>query len=150
MCLARVAPRLTANLGRTRSRFCYWIPPEVPHDRQSCRNSTLARAVSGIAARNRLVGLVLALAVAVTSVELRAEPVPVRYTEGLVHGFLVLRTLDGRAIADGELSQVASGVQVTSRLTFRFRDGSLHDETAVFTQRELFRLVSCRPIWQTG
>jgi hypothetical protein len=100
--------------------------------------------VSGIAARNRLVGLVLALALAVTSVELHAEPVAVRYTEGLVHGFLVLRTLDGRAIADGELSQVASGAQVTARLTFRFRDGSLHDETAVFTQREQFRLVSYR------
>jgi hypothetical protein len=92
--------------------------------------------VSGNAARNRLVGVVLALALAAASVELRAEPVAVRYTEGLVHGFLVLRTLDGRAIADGDLDQVASGAQVTSRLTFRFRDGSLHDETAVFTQRE--------------
>lgn len=99
--------------------------------------------VSGIAARNRLVGL-LALVLALVGVELRAEPVAVRYTEGLVHGFLVLRTLDGRTIADGDLSQVASGAQVTSRLTFRFRDGSLHDETAVFTQREQFRLVSYR------
>ncbi|HET9267937.1 MAG TPA: hypothetical protein VFO31_07220 [Vicinamibacterales bacterium] len=99
--------------------------------------------MSGIAARNRLVGL-LALVLALVGVELRAEPVAVRYTEGLVHGFLVLRTLDGRTIADGDLSQVASGAQVTSRLTFRFRDGSLHDETAVFTQREQFRLVSYR------
>jgi hypothetical protein len=100
--------------------------------------------VSGNAASNRLVGLVLALALAATSVELRAEPVAVRYTEGLAHGFLVLRTLDGRTIADGDLNQVASGAQVTSRLMFRFRDGSLHDETAVFTQREQFRLVSYR------
>jgi hypothetical protein len=98
---------------------------------------------SRIAARNRLVGLVAAL-VCVAGLELRAEQVPVRYTEGLVHGFLVLRTLDGRAIADGDLNQVASGAQVTSRLTFRFRDGSLHDETAVYTQREHFRLASYR------
>jgi hypothetical protein len=68
----------------------------------------------------------------------------VRYAEGLVHGFLALRTLDGRTIADGDLAQVASGGQVTARMTFRFRDGSLHEETAVFTQRERFRLVSYR------
>jgi len=101
-------------------------------------------ALSGIAARNRLVGLVLAVALASAGADLRAEPVPVRYVEGLVHGFLVLRTLDGRAIADGDLSQVATGSQVTARVTFRFRDGSVHDETAVYTQREQFRLVSYR------
>jgi len=100
--------------------------------------------VSGIAARNRLVGLIVALVLACAGADVRAEPVAVRYTEGLVHGFLALRTLDGRTIADGDLSQVASGAQVTARVTFRFRDGSLHDETAVFTQREEFRLVSYR------
>jgi hypothetical protein len=100
-------------------------------------------AVSRNAARNRLVVLLVALSLAGTVV-LRAEPVTVRYTEGLVHGFLVLRTLDGRAIADGDLDQVAKGAQVTTRLTFRFRDGSLHDETAVYTQRDRFRLVSYR------
>jgi hypothetical protein len=86
----------------------------------------------------------MALVLACASVEVRADAIPVRYTEGLVHGFLTLRTLDGRIIADGDLSQVAAGPQVTARLTFRFRDGSLHDETAVFTQREQFRLVSYR------
>ncbi|HZI78451.1 MAG TPA: hypothetical protein VFD69_03000 [Vicinamibacterales bacterium] len=102
------------------------------------------RAFSGIAARNRLVGLLAAIALASGGVELRAEPVPVRYTEGLVHGFLALRTLEGRTIADGDLNQVASGAQVTARITFRFRDGSLHDETAVYTQRDQFRLLSYR------
>lgn len=102
------------------------------------------RALSGITARNRLVGLLAAVALASGSVELRAEPVPVRYTEGLVHGFLALRTLEGRTIADGDLNQVAAGAQVTARITFRFRDGSLHDETAVYTQRDQFRLVSYR------
>ena len=100
--------------------------------------------LSGIAARNRLVGIVVAAFFAFSGIELRAEPVAVRYPEGLLHGFLTLRTLDGRTIADGDLSQVASGAQVTSRLTFHFRDGSLYDETAVFTQRDQFRLVSYR------
>jgi hypothetical protein len=71
-----------------------------------------------------------------------AETVVVRHPEGLVRGFLVLRSLDGTALADGDLIQSAKGDRVTSRLVFRFRDGSLHDETAVFTQRGRFRLVS--------
>ena len=91
--------------------------------------------------RNRLVGLTVALVLGCTHLELRAEPIAVRYTEGLVHGFLILRTLDGQPVADGDLQQVARGDQVTARVTFRFRDGSIHDETAVFTQRQRFRLV---------
>jgi hypothetical protein len=66
----------------------------------------------------------------------------VRHTEGVVHGFLVLRRLDGATIADGELIQTARGDRVTARLTLRFKDGSIHDETAVFTQRQQFRLIS--------
>ena len=98
---------------------------------------------SGICATNRLVVL-LALLLVAAFVELGAAPVAVQYTEGLVHGFLVLKTLDGRTIADGDLSQVARGSQVRSRLTFRFRDGSVHEEAAVYTQRGHFRLVSYR------
>jgi hypothetical protein len=73
-----------------------------------------------------------------------AEPVVVRRTEGVVHGFLVLRTLDGKRLADGDLIQVPRGGQVTSRLTFRFKDGSIHEESAVYTQRRYFRLLSSR------
>jgi hypothetical protein len=68
--------------------------------------------------------------------------VAVRHTEGLVHGFLVLRSMDGTSIADGDLTQVAHGDRVTNHLEFRFRDGSIHDETAVFSQRRNFRLLS--------
>ena len=101
--------------------------------------------LSRIASRNRLVGAIAAVVlVCIIAVELQAAPVAVRFTEGVVHGFLVLRTLDGRTIADGDLVQVANGSQVTARITFRFRDGSRHDETAVFTQRGQFRLVSYR------
>jgi hypothetical protein len=70
------------------------------------------------------------------------EPVRVRHSEGLVHGFLSLRTLDGTLLADGDLLQSAVGSRVTSRLVFHFKDGSLHDETAVFSQRQQFRLIS--------
>jgi hypothetical protein len=73
---------------------------------------------------------------------LPAEPVAVRHIEGVVHGFLALRTLEGTTLADGDLIQVARGDRVTGRLVFHFKDGSVHDETAVFTQREHFRLLS--------
>lgn len=71
-----------------------------------------------------------------------ASPVMVRHKEGIVHGFLALRTLDGKTIADGDLLQGAHGDEVTSRLIFHFRDGSVHDETAVYRQDGRFRLLS--------
>jgi hypothetical protein len=73
---------------------------------------------------------------------LSAEPVVVRYVEGLVHGFLSLRSPDGKLLANGDLIQGARGNRVTSRLVFHFTDGSLSDETAVFSQRGHFSLVS--------
>jgi len=84
----------------------------------------------------------LVFVVVAWSVTLAAEPVRVRFTEGLVHGFLALRTTDGNTVADGDLIQSARGGRVTSRLVFRFRDGSIRDETAVFTQSGSFRLMS--------
>jgi hypothetical protein len=62
--------------------------------------------------------------------------------EGELHGFLVLRTLDGVTIADGDLTQSTHGGKVTSRLVFHFKDGSLQDETTVFVQRGNFRLLA--------
>ena len=71
-----------------------------------------------------------------------AAPVAVRYPEGLLHGFLVLSTMDGKPLALGDLTQVSRGDRVTSRLLFRFKDGSVYDETAVFSQRGVFRLLN--------
>ena len=62
-----------------------------------------------------------------------AEAIPVRYMEGLSRGFLVGRTHDGRQIATGDSTQVAHGDRVTNRTTFRFKDGSIEDETTVKT-----------------
>jgi len=73
-----------------------------------------------------------------------AEPVPVRFTEGVTHGFLALRTPDGRLIASGDLAQVARRGAVESRTVFRFKDGSLWDETVTFTQERVFTLQSYR------
>jgi hypothetical protein len=71
-----------------------------------------------------------------------AEEIEVRHSEGVVRGFLVLKTLDGSQLAHGDLIQSARGERVTSRLAFHFPDGSLSEETVVYTQRGRFRLVS--------
>ena len=77
-----------------------------------------------------------------STIGLRAEPIPVRHAEGVVHGFLTLRTVDGILVANGDLIQTTSGNRVTTRLVFRFKDGSLRDETAVYSQRGAFRLLT--------
>jgi hypothetical protein len=83
-----------------------------------------------------------ALAGVLLAVAARGEPVAVVHAEGLVHGFLTLSSLDGKTLADGDLLQRAEGRRVTTRLTFRFKDGSSYDETTVYTQDKHFRLVS--------
>jgi hypothetical protein len=90
----------------------------------------------------RLLAALLACAAAFEPILLSADQVPVRHMEGLMHGFLALHTLDGRRLADGEMTQIAEGDRVTSRLIFRFKDGSVYDDTTIFSQRGAFRLLS--------
>jgi hypothetical protein len=73
---------------------------------------------------------------------LEAAPVPVRFAEGSLHGFLVLGTPKEVPIASGDLLQVGRDGEVKSRLLFHFKDGSVFDETVVFTQRNVFILQS--------
>ena len=75
---------------------------------------------------------------------LRSEQVTVRHLEGLVHGFLVMRTVDGKILARGDLTQAVNSGRVTARMGFRFTDGSSHEETTVFSQQGSFRLLHHR------
>ncbi len=70
----------------------------------------------------------------------RAAPIPVRFSEGVAHGFLTLRSEEGEPRAAGELVRVPQGELVESRLTFHFPDGSLYAETVVFSQHQVFTL----------
>ena len=92
-----------------------------------------------------LYGLVVGVIIPL-SIGLWAEQIPVVHTEGTVHGFLVLRTLDGKVLASGDLIEVTRGDRVSSRLVFHFRDGSIDDERAVYHQRRTFSLVSDRHV----
>jgi hypothetical protein len=100
---------------------------------------------SGVSAHQnvrRLLVATVGLALGLCSTASSGEQVLVRHAEGLVHGFLSLRAQDGSLLADGDLIQTSRGARVTSRLVFHFKDGSVHDETAVFAQRRQFRLLT--------
>jgi hypothetical protein len=84
----------------------------------------------------------LSLITILIAAPLHAEPIPVRYPQGSAHGFLALRTTEGTRIATGDVTQIIRGSRATSRVVFHFRDGSLDDETTVFSQRGTFRLIS--------
>ena len=94
---------------------------------------------------NRIAALALVLVLfpfASTSKDAPPQAVLVRHREGLVHGFLILRSQQNEILADGELVQNNSGDHVTSRLFFHFKDGSVSDETTVFSQRRSFSFIS--------
>jgi hypothetical protein len=57
-----------------------------------------------------------------------------------------MRADDGQVVASGDLTQVSHGDQITARVVFHFKDGSIDDETTVFSQRRTLRLISDRHI----
>src|SRR4051794_30869242 len=71
-----------------------------------------------------------------------AAPVSVRFSEGVTHGFLLVRSLAGDVVGHGEMTQmVVEGDLLESQLVFRFKDGSLHDEKVAFSQQRVFTLI---------
>jgi hypothetical protein len=91
---------------------------------------------------NSLLSVGLLASIFVQAGSVPAEPMAVHYPEGSLHGFLVLRTNDAKILADGDLIQTVHGDRVKSELIFHFKDGSVDDETAVFSQHGTFRLLS--------
>ncbi|MGH9645163.1 MAG: hypothetical protein ACRD3Q_22395, partial [Terriglobales bacterium] len=71
-----------------------------------------------------------------------SENVAVHHQEGVSHGFLVLRSLDGQILASGDQIQVVQGNIVTVQTVFHFKDGSIQDETTIYSQDHVFRLLS--------
>ena len=88
-----------------------------------------------------VIRIALLIAILLQPTALPAQSVKVRYREGVGHGFLVLRTRDGKPVADGESTQIAQGDSVTSRMSFKFTDGSVYEQTTAFSQRGTFRLL---------
>ena len=71
-----------------------------------------------------------------------ADPIPVRYLGGAIHGFVELRSEDGKVVASGDITRVVHGDRITSRTLFHFKDGSVDDETTVYSQHRTFQLIS--------
>src|ERR1044072_7072821 len=80
------------------------------------------------------IGIIMLIAAAFPPVY--AGPVSVRFPEGMTHGFLLVRSLAGEILGQGEMIQVLKdGDVVESQLVFKFKDGSLHDEKVAFSQQ---------------
>jgi hypothetical protein len=75
-----------------------------------------------------------------------ADPVPVRHVQGYIHGFIVLKDMDDRILASGDVTQNPIGNRVTTIMSLRFKDGSLYQETSVFSQQKVFQLLSYKQI----
>jgi hypothetical protein len=91
---------------------------------------------------HRLVGAWILMLATVAAAS--AQGVKVRVRDGSARGFLVLRSETGAVLASGEFSQIPQGDRVKVRLVFHFKDGSLNEETTVYSQHSTFRLISDR------
>ena len=71
-----------------------------------------------------------------------ADTIPVRHVEGVTHGFVAMRDSEGRPIAFGDMIQETKHGMVTSNLTFHFSDGSVYDDTTIYSEHGVFRVLS--------
>jgi hypothetical protein len=86
--------------------------------------------------------LLAAMLVCAIQPRLHADPTPVRKFQGTYHGFLELLSPDGQVVAFGDSTQVVHGDEITAETLFTFKDGSIDDETTVYTQHRTFQLIS--------
>jgi hypothetical protein len=96
----------------------------------------LARREAVMKAKSVLGAVVVAAALH----PLMAAAVPVRFAEGVTHGFLVLRGVDGTVLAQGDLLQLGRDGEVDKRMIFHFKDGSVFDEKVTYTERGIYVL----------
>jgi hypothetical protein len=70
-----------------------------------------------------------------------ADRVAVHYPERGAHGLFVVRSLNGKEIGKGDLTETLDGRRVRAKLTLNFNDGSLYEETTRFTQDGVFHVL---------
>lgn len=78
----------------------------------------------------------------------RAEQIPVKRIQLPRHEFMAVRSATGKIVARVEFTQTLEGDEVTMRLTYRFLDGSIDDETTTYRQQGTFQLVRDHHIQQ--
>jgi hypothetical protein len=82
------------------------------------------------------------------STEAPAERISVKHIQLPRHEFMEARSETGKIIARVEFTEDVQGDEVTMRLTYRFVDGSIDDETTTFRQQGTFQLVRNHHIQQ--
>jgi hypothetical protein len=75
-----------------------------------------------------------------------SDPVPVRQVQGFIHGYVILKDLSDKILASGDVTQLPAGNRVTTITSLRFKDGSLYEEHAVYSQRRVFQLLSYKQV----
>jgi hypothetical protein len=89
--------------------------------------------------------VILALGVTGGTAAAWGEPVAVRFPESTGRGFLTLNSQRGDILAYGDVVQTLRKDSIMeSHLVFRFKDGSVYDETVTFSQQKVFRLLAYR------
>jgi hypothetical protein len=89
--------------------------------------------------RNRfLVAALLAIALGATA---QAQQIPVKHIQLPRHEFMEVRSETGQTIAQVEFTQSVQADEVTMRLTYRFVDGSIDDETTTYRQQSTFQFI---------
>ena len=117
-------------------------PATTPAATASKRLALRTGYLGGKALRYRFLAALQVFSLGISTAYVSASPVSVRYEEGVTRAFLVISTLDGNVIAEGELNQVVRGGHVRMQTVFHFKDGSWQEETTVYSQRGAFRLIS--------
>ena len=71
-----------------------------------------------------------------------ADPIRIRFTEGTGRGYLSLRSAEGTLLATGDQVEIIHGSRGRIHLVYRFRDGSIDDETTEFSLAPMLRMLS--------
>ena len=86
--------------------------------------------------------LAFASALTLASTQLRSQAIAPRHVEGRLRGFVTIRTANGKQIGYGTMTQSVQGDRITGHTSYRFRDGSLDEETSVYSDQKAFTLIS--------
>ncbi len=71
-----------------------------------------------------------------------ADQLRATFQQGALHAFLVVRDEGGKIIGTGDVVNVRAGNVWKLRMTLKFNDGSVDDETAVYQQHTTLRLLT--------
>lgn len=70
------------------------------------------------------------------------DQVAVHFPQGSTNGLLLVRSVNGKAIGNGDLTETVHGDRVTCKFSLHFDDGSQYEETTEFSEKGKFRVLT--------